>query len=157
MFESSSGEDLYTAENMHSICRLEDKLIRDYKPSLYTSGIICRQLSLPFYITLMSGKQTCYEITESDMVKFKQSLLKCWKEFANNKTTKQNSTIDRENACVKYNAMHNVYYFLTDTGFISSTKPVVGKLRLRFTNNELRKLLSTIYRGYGNILYVILG
>ena len=127
VFESSSSEDLYTAENMHSICRLEDKLIRDYKPSVYTFDN-CRQLSLPFYITLMSGKQTCYEITESDMVKFKESLLKCWKDLINNKTA-TDSTIDSENPCVKYNAMHNVYYFLTDTGFISSTKPVVGKLR----------------------------
>ena len=127
VFESSSSEDLYTAENMHSICRLEDKLIRDYKPSLHTFNN-CRQLSLPFYITLMSGKQTCYELIESDMVKFKESLLKCWKDLINNKTA-TDSTIDNENPCVKYNAMHNVYYFLTDTGFISSTKPVVGKLR----------------------------
>ena len=112
---------------MHSICRLEDRLIRDYRPSLYTFGRVCRQLSLPYYITLMSGKQSCYEITESDMVKFKESLLQCWNELVSNKTVTASTNFSK-NPCLKYNALHNVYYFLTDTGFISSTKPVVGKL-----------------------------
>ena len=75
----------------------------------------------------MSEKETCYDITESDMVKFKELLLQCWNELINNKTATGSAKYSN-NTCVKYNALHNVYYFLTDNGFVSSAKPDVGKL-----------------------------
>ena len=85
VFESTTGESLYTVDAMHSLCRLEDRLVRDYQPSLYLyPESPCRQLSLPFYITLTSGKDTCYDITNEDMDKFKELLLKCWPVFAKN-------------------------------------------------------------------------
>ena len=125
-FESSSGKSLYTVEAMHSICRLEDKFLRDYKHPLSTHYLEpCRQMSLPFYITAIAGKESCYSITNDDMERFKNLTLQCWRYFAKNMIdTDPNSP----NLCFKNNAMRNVYYFLTDTGFINNRTNDLGKL-----------------------------
>ena len=112
---------------MHSICRLEDKFLRDYKPSFYRNSLkACRQPSLPFYITLKSGKDSCYDITNEDMERFRKRLLRCWQIFTTWNISEVNP--DSKNLCEYHFALYNVYYYLVDTGFINNKTSGQGKL-----------------------------
>ncbi len=130
VFESTSGHSLYTAEAMHAVCRLEDRLVRDYQPSLYaTPDQVCRQLSLPFYIAVLMGKETCYDITNEDILKFGRLLLECWPSFRDQCTSKS-PTQDSGNAtdCEKFSAVNNVLCYLVDLGFVSNNSAILGNL-----------------------------
>ncbi len=131
VFESTDGSSLFTPEAMHSLCRLEERLIRDYTPSFYSpDDLKCRQLSVPFFVALVSGKESCYSIDNDDMDQAKQLLAECWSSFPGSCS----KISDNSSLCT---AAHVVMCYLTDTNFISNGTGDSGKTailnRLKFT------------------------
>ena len=131
MFGADSKAGLYTVESMKAICALEDRLVTPFISSRLQEK--CRMMSLPFYIAYMSGKNSCSNITQDDMLKFKARMIKCWPLYADG-TLKNPGNYQKGIAsgnfseCYDKAAMFHVFFFLTDIGFINNSTHGVGKL-----------------------------
>ncbi len=85
-------QDLFTANAMHDICRLEDISMQPYFPDLQTfrwfrnyyadntthRPLHCRSVSLPSFIQIILNKRSCYDITTDDVKRVKSLLHMCY-------------------------------------------------------------------------------
>ncbi len=137
--------DLFTAEAMHDICRSEDTMVQPYLPlttlgNTTTTPVRCRSHSLPWYIMLLTGKDTCYDINEEDMAKVKALLKQCFPLYKSGRLKQEPKATDND-GCYKGDFIHKIFEYLVDSDFIKQTEsgPVeVGKLThtLLIVNSE---------------------
>ncbi len=136
VFGTKNGQNLLTAKNLKSICRLEHNLIRKYynfdDHCHKASGTqqCCPSWSVGYYIALLNPNTTCSSIDENKVQKA-SSLLKMCSTFYHNGTLKpdcwdfgnQRKKSRRcnqvPNDCTKFNAVYNIFHYLTDKHFLS--------------------------------------
>ncbi|XP_068683419.1 protein dispatched homolog 1-like [Montipora foliosa] len=130
------GRDIFDAESLKAVCRMEEKVVRKskgFKSNCFKTNVLmsecCPSWSVGNYIAALSGRFSCQDISPSDVSAvlsllrrcaplFHHGLLKenCW-NFNHNLEYPICRTIPRQ--CVKYNAVYNILYYLTDKEFLS--------------------------------------
>ncbi|XP_028405607.1 protein dispatched homolog 1-like [Dendronephthya gigantea] len=136
-FTTKNGQNLMTAENLKSICRLEDKIIRkfygfdDHCHKANGTKNCCPSWSVGYFIALLNGDASCLSIDETK-VKTTGRLLKMCSEFYHNETLKSDCWDFMKNQkrsgrcnhvpndCTTFNAVYNILHYLTDKNFLSS-------------------------------------
>ena len=136
VFSTKNGQNLLSAKNLKSICRLENKIVRKYynfdDHCHKTNGTqhCCPSWSVGYYIALLNGNASCLSIDETK-VKRTSILLKMCSVFFHNETLKSDCwdfmmnqkrsgrCIQVPDTCTKFNAVYNVLHFLTDKRFLS--------------------------------------
>ena len=138
-----SGRDIFNADSLKAVCRMEEKVVRKtrgFKSNCFKRNIsyntvrireCCPSWSVGNYIAALSGRSSCQEISSLDVTDVLSLLKKCAPLF-NNATLKENcwnfryhtaypvcQTLPLE--CVRYNAVYNILYYLTDKNFLGST------------------------------------
>lgn len=140
VYHSHVKEDLFTAENIRNMCTLEEKYItsnpsydkhcarEEREKENLSKTNCCRPLSLGNYITLLTNKPSCSNITEAD-VSSVRSLVKMCVGFYQNSSLSYNCdkkhspggirsrcrNIPRE--CKHYNVVYNIMHFISDHSF----------------------------------------
>ncbi len=156
---SDHGDDLFTDQSMHHMCRFEDHVIQSYLPDLKNSWyyrnkykgnktddwIACRSGSIAWYIQLLLGKQSCYDITAQDMRKIRSLLEMCHPLYSQgalvpgaNINNQPISNIPNEygyteNDCYKNDVVYFIFEYAMDDRFIQqgvNGKVESGKLKL---------------------------
>ena len=138
-----SGRDIFNADSLKAVCRMEEKVVRKtrgFKSNCFKRNIsyntvrireCCPSWSVGNYIAALSGRSSCQEISSLDVTNVLPLLKKCAPLF-NNATLKENcwnfryhtaypvcQTLPLE--CVRYNAVYNILYYLTDKNFLGPT------------------------------------
>ncbi len=144
---SDDGDDLFTAQSMHDMCRFEDHVIQSYLPDLKNSWyyrnkykgnrtedwIACRSGSLAWYIQLLLGKQSCYDITADDMEKIRSLLEMCHPLYTQGALTGARNTKQpissipnqygfSEKDCYKNDVVHYIFEYALDDRFIQENE-----------------------------------
>ena len=146
VFSAKDQQNLMTAENLKSICRLEEKLVRsvnNFNAHCHAeqgTHNCCRSWSVGNYVAALHGKDSCFEITKKDVKNMKGLLIECSKyyhqrtltedcwDFAKNKKATGKCSGVREN-CTRYNAIYNILHYLTDKKFMPSESDTSQYLR----------------------------
>ena len=144
VFESKiSGRDLFNAHSLKAVCRIEEKVMRKapgFKSNCFRRNVrydtvriveCCPSWSVGNYIAALTGRTSCQDISSLDVANV-LSLLKQCAPFFNNASLKENcwdfkysiaypvcQTLPLK--CVRYNAAHNILYYLTDKHFFGPT------------------------------------
>lgn len=146
------------------MCNLENAYItsnnnyQKYCGKLSSGQECCRPLSVGNYIALLTGKDSCLNITREDVQWVKQLLEDCVGFYYNFSLTdscdKRHSPFyERERCkgvpkkCIHYNAVYNIIHFLLDHSFIHTTKLLhhaVSFYPVSFLTGSHEKLNSAI-------------
>lgn len=138
-----SGSDIFNAPSLRAVCHMEKRVVRKtgrFNKTCYTRNIsydnvrvteCCPSWSVGNYIATLSGRSSCDDISSIDVAHV-LTLLKQCAPFFNNASLKENCWNFKYNiaypvchalplGCVKYNAVHNILYYLTDKDFFAPT------------------------------------
>lgn len=169
IYKAVDDGNMMTARRIKAVCRLENKVMRSlsgfekycFKRNVTLSGTIkeicCPSWSLGNYIAALSLKPTCQDINDRDVTKMTKRLQIC-SGFFHNQTLKENCW-DYNNAtpypycegipveCIRYNAVFNILYYLTDRDFYGTNNKLTYSLVLtpRWTDS---KYSTKIYHKY---------
>ncbi len=146
------NQDLFTAAAMHDMCRSEEHfIIRHLKPLAVRVGndqtvslIQCRAFSLPYFIMLITKKQSCYDIDTKDMQQVKSLLEMCYPLYKNGNLTENAKTSQRyeesgnnsgakEQLCYNCNYIYSIFQFILETNVMSidkSGKATLGPVKI---------------------------
>ena len=136
-----SGGNLLNAPDLRAVCRMEERVVRKthgFKSNCFRRNIrygtvrvseCCPSWSVGNYIAALSGRSSCQDITSIDVTKVSMLLRQC-APFFNNATLKENCWNFKYNmaypvcqglplGCIRYNAVHNMLYYLTDKNFFA--------------------------------------
>ena len=145
-FVAKSGQNLFTAENLKSICRLEHKVVRkyynfdDHCHKANGTQHCCPSWSVGHFIALLNGKDSCLSINENEVKKTGSLLKMCSRYYYNNKL-KPDCWDFRKNAkglgkctevpdnCTTFNAVYNILHYLTNTNFVPNDSNSSPSLR----------------------------
>jgi hypothetical protein len=141
-------KNLLTAENLKSICRLEQKLIRKYYDfddhchKANGTQHCCPSWSVGYYIALLNGNPSCLSINQTN-VENARNVLKMCSKYYHNGTLKPECWDFRKNqkglgrcnqvpeTCTRFNAVYNILHYLTDIHFLSDGSD--SSLSLRYS------------------------
>ena len=135
----TSSANLWSARSLKAACHMEDKVLREtpgFRNNCYrhnvTYGTIqirecCPSWSVGNYIAALSGRSSCQYISSVDVQRVLSLLRRC-APFYINATLKENCWSFKHNilypicrdvpkACARYNAVHNILFYLTDKNF----------------------------------------
>lgn len=135
MYHSHIKEDLFTLANIRSMCQLEEKYI--LSNPVYTQHCLrerdnancCRTLSLGNYVSLLTDKPSCSNITEVDVNSVKNLVKTCVGFYQNfslsDSCDKKHSPYGQRigrcrnipEECKNYNAVYNIMNFISDRSF----------------------------------------
>lgn len=138
-----SGRDIFNAESLKAVCRMEKKVVRKsrgfrsncFKRSISYNTVriseCCPSWSVGNYIAALSGRTSCQDISVLDVSNVLKLLRQCAPLF-NNASMKENCWNFKYNIaypvcytlplhCVRYNAVYNILYYLTDKNFFGPT------------------------------------
>ena len=136
VFSTKNGQNLLTAENLKSICRLEHRIVRKYKNfeeychKANGTQHCCPSWSVGHYISLLNGNPSCFNTHETE-VKKASSLLTICSKYYHDGTLKSNCWDFAKNGkgvgrcsqvpdtCTTFNAVYNIFHYLTDRHFLS--------------------------------------
>lgn len=116
---------MFEVNTLLAMCELEQALVEtDNYYSLcqkeLTTSNCCRPWSLPNYVSLLSNKTSCFDITEEDVQLVKILLFECYPYYhglkLNNDCSQSPCRVPDE--CAQFNAVYSILHFLTDRGFI---------------------------------------
>ncbi|KAG5880194.1 hypothetical protein JTB14_006627 [Gonioctena quinquepunctata] len=124
-------KDLFTISNMLAMCRLEHELLGlKYYDDLCIQNTnfkrCCKPWSLPNYVALFNKRTSCLAITEEDVRKTKQILIKCAQYFhaleLNSECLKGTPYCEAPIECLRHDAVFNVLNYLASTSFLPQNK-----------------------------------
>lgn len=138
-----TGRDIFNADSLKAVCRMEEKVVRKtrgFKLNCFKRNIsyntvrisdCCPSWSVGNYIATLSGRTSCQQISSIDVKNVLWLLRQC-APFFNNATLKENCWNFRYHIaypvcqtlplhCVRYNAIYNILYYLTDKNFFGPT------------------------------------
>ena len=140
---SDSKNNLFDANRLRSMCAMEQKVVRErpgfelvcssvYDESSYTC---CASWSLGNYVALLNNRESCKDVTDEDVKNVKRLLSNCSLYFFDQilkdncfsySRPSGNVTIDPScesvpRKCVEHNAVYNIFQYLTDNEFMSSS------------------------------------
>uniref|UniRef100_A0A336L3V2 CSON002639 protein n=1 Tax=Culicoides sonorensis TaxID=179676 RepID=A0A336L3V2_CULSO len=123
---------LFDITNLLAICDLEQKLssidgYRDICQRPMSSKQCCRPWSLPNYIALLTNKEDCFQINNTDIQFVKQLLIECYPYFDSLKLSNDctESKCHVPENCSQHNAVFNIIQFMTDVEFINVNESTV--------------------------------
>ena len=136
VFATTNGQSLLSAKNLKSICRLENKIIREYYDfddnchKANGTQHCCPSWSVGHYIALLYRNASCFSIDELKVKRATTLLKKCFKYYGNGtlkpdcwdftKNTKISENCNYAPAeCTQFNAVYNILHYLTDRHFLS--------------------------------------
>ena len=138
---SSSDEDgnIFSAQAMHDICRSEDTLIQPYLMNILKSrqirkkffadkhtfpDIRCRSHSLPWYILLYLGKDSCFDIDDVDMLRIKDLLTRCFPLYQSGALKDNSPPPDNDpmGECYKQDYVFTIFEYLIDSNFVQKSE-----------------------------------
>ena len=160
-----SGHDIFNARSLKAVCRMEEKLMRKApgfnlncfkKNTRYDTGRVeecCPSWSVGNYIAALSKKSSCKDISSADVLNVFSLLRQC-APFFNNASLKENCWDFKYKTvypvcrslplrCVRYNAVHNIMYYLTDKHFLGPN----GK-KLTYTSVLIPAIRDKPYRNH---------
>ncbi|XP_052768967.1 protein dispatched homolog 1-like isoform X1 [Mya arenaria] len=136
VYHSHRKTDLFTLQNIQNMCALEERYITSNP--IYTRNCLreadntncCRTLSLGNYITLLTDKPSCSNLTEDDVRSVKNLIEMCVGFYKNFSLTEScdwrhsplGDSFHRKckeipKSCQKYNAVYNIMHFISDHSF----------------------------------------
>ena len=154
MYSRSDDEsDLFSSQAMHDICRSEDIFVQPYLMNILTStklwkkffstkdalpDLRCRSHSLPWYILLYLGKESCFDIDNVDMLKIKDLLTRCFPLYQSG-ALKDNSPppdTDPISECYKQDYVFTIFEYLIDSDFIQKSESLQYTMLIAHTLQE---------------------
>ena len=129
------GQDIFDAESLKAVCRMEEKVVRNssgFKSICFLRNTrtkeCCPSWSVGNYIAALAERRSCQHISSTDVSAVFSSLEQCASLF-NSGELKENCWNFKHNfvypvcrslpmQCVKYNAVYNILYYLTDKTFL---------------------------------------
>lgn len=137
----TSGGDLFNVPDLRAVCRMEERVVREtdgFQSNCYRRNIrygtvrvseCCPSWSVGNYIAALSGRSSCQDITSVDVARILTLLRQC-APFFNNASLKENCWNFKYSIgypvcqglpteCIRYNAVHNMLYYLTDKDFFA--------------------------------------
>lgn len=138
-----SGGNIFNAESLKAVCRMEAKVVRmsrGFKSNCFQRNInyntvriseCCPSWSVGNYIAALSGRTSCQDISSLNVSTVLSLLRRCAPLF-NNAKLKENCWNFKHSRvypicqtlplqCVRYNAIYNILYYLTDKNFFGPT------------------------------------
>ncbi|XP_073987713.1 RND transporter family member dispatched isoform X1 [Rhodnius prolixus] len=119
----SDRVDLFAVSSLLTMCRLESLITTPdlYKSICATTSVdqkLCKPWSLPNYITMISNKTTCLDITEEDVDKVKKLLEYCrhYKDLSC-----VNWILEMPTICDKCRHMFDLIQYILDYEFVNQT------------------------------------
>ena len=157
ILSSVDQRDLFSVDSIKTLCRIDGQLLRfesiddnnTFKQNCETknSGECCKSWSLHNYVLILSKKNSCDEITESDVNTSKSLLERCAPFYHNlelNEECLNEPTLCRKAPleCFKgENAVFHVMHYLVDHHFLNPKNPNHSKVK--YTNIFLPIAKST--------------
>ena len=150
---SDDDSDLFSAQAMHDICRSEDTFVQPYLMNILTStklwkkffatkdalpDLRCRSHSIPWYILLYLGKESCFDIDSADMLKIKDLLTRCFPLYQSG-ALKDNSPppdTDPISECYKQDYVFTIFEYLIDSDFIQKSESLQYTMLIAHTLQE---------------------
>ena len=137
----NQGGDLLNVADLRAVCRMEERVVRKthgFQSNCYRRNIrystvrvseCCPSWSVGNYIAALSGRSSCQDITSIDVARILTLLRQC-APFFNNASLKENCWNFKYSIgypvcqglpteCIRYNAVHNILYYLTDKDFFA--------------------------------------
>lgn len=165
-----SGGDLFNSASLKAVCRMEERVVRKtrgfqsncFKRTVRYSTVkfseCCPSWSVGNYIAALSGRSSCQDITSIDIEQVLTILRQC-APFFNNASLKENCWNFKYNIaypvclglpveCVRYNAVHNILYYLTDKDFFAPAEETLvytSVLSPAISDKRFRKRLYESY------------
>ncbi|XP_023940118.2 protein dispatched [Bicyclus anynana] len=126
---SNDNKSMLTFENVQNVCQLQTFLIDFTKDDFYNlcqrsmqaEEICCPIWSVPNYIALMSGKNSCENLTRDDVTYAVNILKKCAGYF-HNFSLMASCEMDRCHVpkyCSQYDAVYNLLFYIIDSNAFS--------------------------------------
>ncbi|TRY78598.1 hypothetical protein TCAL_06908 [Tigriopus californicus] len=135
------GRDLFTHDNVMSMCTVESTHLRDapqFKDLCETQGPVdcCPGWNLGGYIALLNNRSSCFGITPEDVQYTKELLYLCSRYYHNGDLFPDCMHSQRHcrhipKLCATYNAVYNIFHFLTDDQFMARDIPL-NRTRLTY-------------------------
>ena len=128
VFESSGGHDLFTAKSLLGLCKAEQTYILSYVDAP------CPVMSVPWYVTLLSNKTSCRQITDQDVQTVRRILSDC-SGFYHNSSLKRDMPETAATAlgippeCTRGGYVFNLLHHFTDVHFYGKDRPDGGRLK----------------------------
>ena len=149
-FTAQDNSNLFTAENIRQMCHIEEQIIRSHSSfhelclrKSENSNQCCPSWSLGNYISILSHRSNCSEITDKDVDNVYKTLHKCSKYYFNYTLTHDCEAVKRNGRsysrckdiprrCVRMNAVFSILHHLTDINFIPESAKKSDKPFLRY-------------------------
>lgn len=163
---TTSGGNVFNSASLRAVCQMEEIVVRkttgfysncfkrELRYKTFTFRDCCPSWSVGNYIAALSGRSSCQDISSNDVEQVLSILRHCAPLF-NNATIKENCWNFKYNIaypvclglpleCVRYNAVHNILYYLTDKDFFAAEGEnliYTSVLSPATSNKEFRKKL----------------
>ena len=164
VYHARDDRDLWNWENIINMCDLEVRYIsshikyQKYCAKSTNNYHCCKPLSLGNYIALLTGRESCFNITREDVQWVKQLLEECVSFYHNHSIShscdrKHSPYNEREKCkgvpkkCVQYNAVYNIIHFISDHSFMKSSKSLyhaISYLPISFLTGTSEQLSDAI-------------
>lgn len=142
VFQSVNGNNLFTAESLRSICKIDEKL--RHLPEFENLCVrtpqrtCCRSWSLPNYVALLCNLSSCHEISEESVTYVTEFLKSCAIYYYNVKLNHEctsNPVLCRDapKQCRQFNAVYNIMHYFTDINFFTKNSDFNKTSKLTYT------------------------
>ncbi|KAK3092676.1 hypothetical protein FSP39_005755 [Pinctada imbricata] len=141
VYQSSDGSNLFTADKLHQMCNTESTSIQAHHTfpgicQVKESGHCCPSWSLANYVAFLSGKLSCQNITDDDVMAVSRLLQSCAGHYSNRSLTsncdnsfQHTSSFSRSRSCkgvpkscTRFNIVYNILHHITDINFVHPTR-----------------------------------
>ncbi|XP_055384764.1 protein dispatched [Condylostylus longicornis] len=126
----NSTDSIFEINSLLAMCQLEEQIqsvegYEDFCEKDNFSDQCCRPWSISNYVALLSNKSSCFDITNEDVLNVLNLLSICFEYFNNFKLSSdcnENLNCHVPVDCVKYNAVFNIFHYLTDVNFMKTNE-----------------------------------
>ncbi|XP_071488227.1 protein dispatched homolog 1-like [Diadema antillarum] len=125
---SSQGSQLLTPESLISMCRHDDVIVLNtthFQAACARDGqgSCCATWSVANYVALLANKSSCYDITQEDVDRVNQLLLRCAPFYSSGELRAGCSTsrncVGIPLECTEWDAIYSIFFYLTPSEFDS--------------------------------------
>ncbi|XP_072163988.1 protein dispatched homolog 1-like [Diadema setosum] len=125
---SSQDSQILTPESLISTCRHDDVIVRNtthFQAACARDGqgSCCATWSVANYVALLANKSSCYDITQGDVNRVNQLLLRCAPFYSSGELRAGCSTsrncVGVPLECTEWDAIYSIFFYLTPSEFDS--------------------------------------
>ncbi|XP_076320735.1 RND transporter family member dispatched [Tachypleus tridentatus] len=156
IIQSVNHENLFTLPSLKSVCQIEETKLRssvhfEELCEQTPSKSCCRSWSLANYVALLSNRSSCHDIRETDIASVFELLKSCARYYHQLKLSHDcTAGLCREvpQRCFHFNAVYNIFHYLTDIYFLSPENLHLNTSQLTYTSIFLPIAQSTAAMDY---------